>query len=163
MIANVSKLCACGVWELDVTEYLCLSKPHAAQSFHSQKDGVTVILCLQSLFLPHDTNNLFPSPAGAHKGTARRQWDSPQSHTTTRRRSSWQASSGSTAAEPSPTPQELQARSWKPSWSKTAADKITLCTVRRDGRGGWGREVKREKQCGCLCSTEEKALLASAE
>lgn len=90
-----------------------------------KKNEVRAILCLQSLILSHNTTNSFPSPAGAHKGTARSRRDSPQYHMITRRRSSWQASSGSTAAEPSPTPRELQARSWKPSWNKDAADKIT--------------------------------------
>ncbi|XP_032538134.1 transcription initiation factor TFIID subunit 4-like [Chiroxiphia lanceolata] len=45
----------------------------------------------------------------AQKATARSHQDSPQYHMITRRRSSWQASSGSTAAESSPVPQELQA------------------------------------------------------
>lgn len=124
--------------------------------FTKKKNEVRAILCLQSLILSHNTTNSFPSPAGAHKGTARSRRDSPQYHMITRRRSSWQASSGSTAAEPSPTPRELQARSWKPSWNKDAADKITPHTARRHGRGGWRGEVEREKQCGCLGSTEEK-------
>ena len=162
-IANVSKRCACGVWEIDVTGYLCLSKPCAVRSFHSQKNEVRVVLCLQSLILSHDTSNSFPSPADAHKATARSQQESPQYHTITRRRSSWQASSGSTAAEPNPAPRDLQAHSWRPSWSKTAADKITPCTARQHGRGGLQREVKHERQCGCLGSKEEKALLTSSE
>ncbi|XP_051634330.1 serine/arginine repetitive matrix protein 1-like [Manacus candei] len=45
----------------------------------------------------------------AQKATARSHQDSPQYHTITRRRSSWQASSGSTAAESGPMPRELQA------------------------------------------------------
>ncbi|XP_033916315.1 uncharacterized protein [Melopsittacus undulatus] len=81
----------------------------------------------------------------AHKGTARSRQNSPQYPMITRRRSSWQASSGSTAAEPSPLPRELQACSWKPSWSKTATDKTASRTVGWPGRGGWRGETEREK------------------
>lgn len=163
-IANVSEQRACGGYgELDVTEDPCLSKPRAAWSFHSQiKNGVRVILYLQSLLVSHNTNNSFPSLAGAHKGTARSRQDSPQYPMITRRKSSWQASSGSTAAEPSPLPWELQACSWKPRWSKTATDKTAPCTVRWPGRGGWQEETEREGQCYCLRSTGEKVLLTNS-
>ena len=145
-----------------MTECLCLSKPRAVRSFHSQKNEGRVILCLQGLIVSHDTNNSFPSLAGAHKGTARSWQKSPRYRMITRRRSSWQALSGSTAAEPNPTPREIQARFWRPSWRKTAADNITPHTARR-GRGGLRREVKHERQRSCLGSTEEKALLTRSE